>query len=72
VSRELSVYRFNSIHNLHFYQRLMEGMREAIVTGAFSKFYREFHENLNAAVEDEEGAPGSEQEYPASQTSALE
>jgi queuine tRNA-ribosyltransferase len=34
--------RLNSIHNLHFYQVLMRGMRTAIEQGKLSEFVREF------------------------------
>jgi queuine tRNA-ribosyltransferase len=30
--------RLNTLHNLHYYQRLMRGMREAIAAGRFSDF----------------------------------
>jgi queuine tRNA-ribosyltransferase len=30
-------------HNLHYYQELMQGMRDAIDAGAFDSFEREFH-----------------------------
>ena len=30
-------------HNLHYYQELMQGMREAIAAGAFAAFEAEFH-----------------------------
>jgi len=72
VSRELSVYRFNSIHNLHFYQSLMERLRESILSGTFSRFRREFYENLDASGDDECEASGSEQGDLASQASVLE
>ncbi|MEW6439516.1 MAG: tRNA guanosine(34) transglycosylase Tgt [bacterium] len=53
LSRELSVYRFNSIHNLFYYQDLMERMREAIRNDLFAAFRREFLENLTRVEEDE-------------------
>jgi queuine tRNA-ribosyltransferase len=34
--------RLNSIHNLHYYQGLMRGIREAIATGALEAFERDF------------------------------
>ena len=34
--------RLNSLHNLHFYQTLMRGMREAIEAGRFRAFAAEF------------------------------
>jgi queuine tRNA-ribosyltransferase len=36
--------RLNTLHNLHFYQRLMQGMREAITEGRFAAFARGFLE----------------------------
>ena len=41
-SRELLGSRLATIHNLRFYQRLMERMRQAILGGAFDDFQREF------------------------------
>jgi queuine tRNA-ribosyltransferase len=41
--------RLNSIHNLHFYQALMRGMRVAIEQGRFREFAAEFR--ARAAVE---------------------
>lgn len=37
--------RLNTIHNLHYYQVLMQGMREAIANGTFQDFKQNFHEN---------------------------
>src|SRR5262249_41595342 len=34
--------RLNSIHNLHFYQALMRGMRDAIAKGEFARFAADF------------------------------
>ena len=34
----------NTIHNLHYYQALMAGMREAIEAGAFAEFARQWFE----------------------------
>ena len=34
--------RLNTIHNLHYYQALMQGMRDAIEAGAFDAFKAEF------------------------------
>ncbi|WP_166415865.1 tRNA guanosine(34) transglycosylase Tgt [Cochlodiniinecator piscidefendens] len=31
-------------HNLHYYQELMQGMRDAIAAGAFEQFQKTFHE----------------------------
>ncbi|MES2552490.1 MAG: tRNA guanosine(34) transglycosylase Tgt, partial [Pseudomonadota bacterium] len=35
--------RLNTIHNLHYYQELMAGMRLAIEQGRFAAFEEEFH-----------------------------
>ena len=35
--------RLNTIHNLHYYQELMQGMRDAISAGTFEAFQAEFH-----------------------------
>jgi queuine tRNA-ribosyltransferase len=35
--------RLNTIHNLHFYQALMTAVREAIASGRFAEFRRDFH-----------------------------
>ena len=37
----------NTIHNLHYYQCLMNEMREAITAGAFQEFKRRFHADRN-------------------------
>jgi queuine tRNA-ribosyltransferase len=34
--------RLNTIHNLHYYQTLMRGMREAIAGGRFTEFRRDY------------------------------
>lgn len=43
IARELLAYRLLTIHNLHYYLRLMEEMRTAIEAGAFSAWRAEFH-----------------------------
>ena len=55
MAKELLVYRLHSIHNLYYYQCLMEEMRQAIGTDNFSSFYREFYENMNVLDLEEEG-----------------
>jgi len=72
VSRELSAYRFNSIHNLHFYQCLMEGMREAILKETFPEFRRAFYENANGSQDEEIEAFGRDQEKLQGRTLVLE
>ena len=34
--------RLNTIHNLHYYQELMQGLRGAIESGALASFVAEF------------------------------
>lgn len=34
-----------TVHNLHWYARFMESMRESIIEGTFSAFRAEVHEN---------------------------
>jgi queuine tRNA-ribosyltransferase len=61
LSRELSAYRLNSIHNVHFYQDLMENMRRAILAGTFDDFRCKFVEDFEASEQqDEPGALGVE------------
>ncbi|MDZ7750820.1 MAG: tRNA guanosine(34) transglycosylase Tgt [Gammaproteobacteria bacterium] len=42
-SREILGSRLNTIHNLHYYQGLMAGLRDAIATGTLASFAAEFH-----------------------------
>ena len=42
MAQELLAYRLLSLHNLHFFGRLMAGMREAIAAGAFRAFKARF------------------------------
>ncbi len=51
LAKELLVYRLNSIHNLYYYQCLMEEIRKAVQADAFNEFYNEFYKNLNALEE---------------------
>jgi queuine tRNA-ribosyltransferase len=41
-ANEILGARLNTIHNLHFYQALMRGMREAIAAGTFAAFRDSF------------------------------
>ncbi len=43
--------RLNTLHNLHYYQTLMRGMREAIGEGRFEAFRRAFHARRDAEPE---------------------
>ncbi|MEE2023256.1 tRNA guanosine(34) transglycosylase Tgt [Alkalimonas mucilaginosa] len=40
---EIQGARLNTIHNLHFYQKLMQGLREAIATGTLNQFVADFY-----------------------------
>ena len=40
--------RLNTIHNLHYYQNLMAGLREAVRAGQFDAFAREFYAQREA------------------------
>lgn len=42
MSRELLSYRLNTIHNIHYYIRLVKDMRAAICRGEFEKFREDF------------------------------
>ncbi|MDQ2069336.1 tRNA guanosine(34) transglycosylase Tgt [Natronospira bacteriovora] len=42
--------RLNTIHNLHYYQRLMRKMREAIKSGTFGGFVADFYDRLGKPV----------------------
>ncbi|MCX7856813.1 MAG: tRNA guanosine(34) transglycosylase Tgt [Deltaproteobacteria bacterium] len=42
ISHELTSFYLNTIHNLYFYSKLLEKIREAIRAGKFEKFYEEF------------------------------
>ena len=43
-SQEILGATLNSLHNLHYYQELMRGLREAIAAGQLSRFVTEFHQ----------------------------
>ncbi len=44
LAGELLAYRLNTIHNLHFYLKFMEEIREAIDNDCFASFRRHFYE----------------------------
>jgi queuine tRNA-ribosyltransferase len=56
LAEELLVYRLLSIHNVRFFIRLMERMREAIGSGGFEGFRTRFYERY--AVDHAPVAPG--------------
>lgn len=41
-SRELLAYRLHSIHNVHYFTSLMQCLREAILSGGFEDFRKQF------------------------------
>jgi queuine tRNA-ribosyltransferase len=43
MSREILAYHLNTIHNLHYFVRLMRSMREAIKNDAFLQFRKNFY-----------------------------
>jgi len=43
MADEILALRLNTIHNLYYYLRLMEGMRRAILNGELTKFREEFY-----------------------------
>ncbi len=43
-TREMLGARLNTIHNLYYYQELMQGLREAIAQGRLEDFVADFHE----------------------------
>ncbi|MEO0971988.1 MAG: tRNA guanosine(34) transglycosylase Tgt [Pseudomonadota bacterium] len=43
--------RLNTIHNLHFYQRHMRAIREAIEAGTLSAYAKRYHEGVAAGVD---------------------
>ncbi len=51
MSKELLAYRLNTIHNLHYYARLMDGMREAIFEDRLDEFRRAFYERRRVKEE---------------------
>lgn len=46
LSKELLVYRLNTIHNIWYYIELMERMREAIGDNTFEEFKKSFYEKM--------------------------
>ncbi|ORU90628.1 MAG: tRNA guanosine(34) transglycosylase Tgt [Cycloclasticus sp. symbiont of Poecilosclerida sp. M] len=48
--KEILGSQLNTIHNLHYYQDLMRGLREAIESGKLAEFVREFYEQRGNTV----------------------
>ena len=42
-TKEILGSRLNTIHNLHYYQHLMAGLRDAIAQGELDKFVTDFY-----------------------------
>jgi queuine tRNA-ribosyltransferase len=61
MSRELLVYRLNSIHNVYYYTRLMAEIRKALREDAFEEFCNEHYR----AQEETEADSESENSMPA-------
>ncbi len=49
-SREILSARLNSWHNLHYYQNLMRGLRNAIEQGTLHAFVKQFYQGLQIRV----------------------
>ena len=59
LARELLVYRLTSLHNIYFYQTLMEEIRGAVRKGAYAAFRRAFLEAFAGPMAEEaEGGAG--------------
>lgn len=48
--REIQGARLNTIHNLHYYQDLMRGLREAIANNQLDSFVSEFYQQRGEQV----------------------
>ncbi len=48
IAQELLSYRLNSIHNLTFYQDLLQGARENIVQGSFKQYRKKYQDIFQA------------------------
>jgi queuine tRNA-ribosyltransferase len=44
IARELLAYRLNTIHNIYYYNRLMERIRDAISEKSFGAFKKDFYQ----------------------------
>ena len=49
-SKEILGSRLNTIHNLHYYQHVMKGLRDAIQKGELDEFVTEFYAKRDLAV----------------------
>ncbi len=46
MTRELLAYRFNTIHNIHYFISFMKHMRKAILANEFESFRKAFYRKL--------------------------
>ncbi|MBF0096880.1 MAG: tRNA guanosine(34) transglycosylase Tgt [Magnetococcales bacterium] len=51
-NKEIAVLRLMTLHNLHYYLDLMEGMRQAIATDRFAAFRADFYQQRLSGDED--------------------
>ncbi len=51
-SHEMLAARLCTLHNLHYYQQLMQGVRDAVAAGRFDEFRREFYARYGLKAED--------------------
>lgn len=47
MAKEILAYRLNTIHNIHYYTKLMKDMRKAILNDEFEKFRENFYDKRN-------------------------
>ena len=47
MAKEILAYRFNTVHNIHYYTNLMAQMRQAIKNDAFEVFRNDFYKKQN-------------------------
>ena len=50
MADEILAMRLNTIHNLRYYQRVMQGLRDAIDAGTLEQFVQEFYEQKGLPV----------------------
>jgi queuine tRNA-ribosyltransferase len=63
--------RLCTIHNLHYYQVLMQGMRQAIEEARFEQFVRDFHERTGTGPHADKGADTGIDEPGAAETESV-
>jgi queuine tRNA-ribosyltransferase len=50
-ANEILGAQLNTIHNLHYYLELMQGIRKALAEGVFTQFRAEFYSQRQRGVE---------------------